>query len=1094
MSDKSELTMTNLSNMRKKDAGQTLVIAVVILGILLIVGFAFAGIVSKNISEADRSKRRNLATDLARSGADLAHYNLRYSALGADWRPSPTPPEMDANGFTKDPDALYLRPADPNLPFSSEARLAPIPDRGGPDGYGPYSRVFFDKGRALIRIQFNPFAYDAFRAPNGQLRDPGKARNYLTIEVIGRPAALRSGNRIDPSLQLPERVRVRNFADITDKTNEIARLKSLDNTLTNTRKLMAFASIGIIEHLRYITDKAKVSRAAELGFPTGRESGNNLTPFDQANVGITYGDGQAPFANNPDDNRPVAGISFYGQIFGEPNNGAGNLWQTITGLGSLYSNVGLKLHGLHRVALNATFNEAWTVAGAIQQANSESALSVTRAYLDKPTGFWNSDVTVDGTVIGSTVNTPVVVSGVGLDSTQPTFNTIANAVRDSAVTPDPDGYPRGAVRKEPPSILTVDPQNRQDRYLVQTRESGRVQNNRNTGRWGLGQGIYVDSSERGNSDSEDQRAITGAVKALPNDWLNPNNPASQGWKGPYYVPIASYLRLRPDGFEIIRDNRSRSAYWRNANGAVTNNPRARFRIRTVENPAGSGKFQAMSLNSIEHANLVGQPALSLSDDSFRQFGQPFNGLIYFEGDVRVRGVIPTDQQITVISKGSIYVEGSVVKGLITEQGTPITRPSRSTIMLAARDFVCVNTTMFFAPSPGETVHEKNENAVPDTPNPLELSLDYPSIQLEGQFLLDSATVGGNPNNPSTWLPYALRYETGGVPIASNLLVSTSADDNGPTFVSLDVAPGSYALVGSWASYLFPRDLVFGGNPTRFNAAAEYFTGNGNVPVYGMGNPTINAYPRFETVEFQIVNSTFTYNQQRMLPANNTLGAYALAVQDPTYFRVRMNGLGNVPMKNFLAARTAVAPFDVRIEAAMFAEEGSFFVIPGNWFNNNSQDSRRNWLDRSANGIYPGMSDDQANERRFELFGHTPSVPFYGEPLDVKISILGAISENLPAPISAQAEWLRKWGWIPRLIGSSGQRIPTSHTSGFDPNVVPALPNLTMSYDPVFGSASVFDQATSTSIPVRTDENGAILPPMPRLPVSPTLAYYGEVNP
>jgi hypothetical protein len=31
-------------------------------------------------------------------------------------------------------------------------------------------------------------------------------------------------------------------------------------------------------------------------------------------------------------------------------------------------------------------------------------------------------------------------------------------------------------------------------------------------------------------------------------------------------------------------------------------------------------------------------------------------------------------------------------------------------------------------------------------------------------------------------------------------------------------------------------------------------------------------------------------------------------------------------------------------------------------------------------------------------------------------------------------------------------------------------------------------------PVRVDENGWVLPPMPRLPVSPTLAYFGEVNP
>lgn len=1083
---------------RDPRSGQTLVIAIIILGILMILGFAFAGIISRNISESGRSRGRSVATDLARAGAEYAHFQLRYSELGADWHPAPTPPAFDAAGFTKDPDALYLRPADPTNPFSNDPKLANVPDQGGPDGYGPYTRVFFDRGRALLRVRYAPFQYDAFRDPNGQLRQPGKARNYLTIEVVGRPGELRTNGRTDPSLELPERVKVTNFATLLEKTTELAKLQGINNTLTNSRKLIAFASIGIIETAKYITNKDHVTRPAEYGFPTGREvaNPNRPTPGDQVGVGVGYGDAQAPYANNPDDIRPVVGTVAIGQAFPEVNFGKANNWTTIPGLGSVYCNADLTLYGQFDLVLNESYGDAMNVVGRIRPANSESGLRVSRTYYDRATDQWRSDFGANG----STINNPLLVSGAALDSDQPVFSTIGGILRDGMATPDAAGYVRGIPYKSPPSILTVDPQNKQNRFLMITRESGRIVNNINLGRFGYGRGVYVDSNERGNSNSEDERVVSGAVKALMNDWLNPNNTASQGWKGPYYIPLASYLRLLPDGFEIIRDTRSRLPYWRLPNGQSSGQTKIRYRIRSVRYPTLADPFRPMILNSIQNPTLAGLPGATLTDNDFRQFGQLFNGVAYFEGDVRVRGVIPTDHQLTIVSMGSVYVEGSITKGVIDElTGLPINRPSRSTLMLSARDYVCLNPTMFFGPAAGENVDEKNENAVPDVPNPFELKLEDPDLVLESQFLLDPSTpasLGGNPVNPATWLPYANHYVAAGsnVNLPANMLVSSSADDNGPAFVSLDVLPNSYALNGTWNSYLFPRDLTFGPQVRRFNAAAEFFTGVTNIPVYGLGDPTLNSYPKFETVEFPIVTSQFNFNQRKLVPTNGALGTFEAAVQDPTLFRVRMNGIGRTPMKNFVGAHTAIAPHEIRIEAAMFAEEGSFFVIPGSWFNTSSQDTRRNWLDRSGTGLYPGMTDDQANERRFELFGHTPSVPFFNEPLDVKISIVGAVSENMPAPISAQAEWLKKWGWIPRQLGSTGLRIPVSHTSGLNTNLVPAIPNLTLTYDPVLAASGVWDPVSSSTLPIRTDEYGWSLPPMPRLPVSPTLAYFGEVNP
>lgn len=103
---------------------------------------------------------------------------------------------------------------------------------------------------------------------------------------------------------------------------------------------------------------------------------------------------------------------------------------------------------------------------------------------------------------------------------------------------------------------------------------------------------------------------------------------------------------------------------------------------------------------------------------------------------------------------------------------------------------------------------------------------------------------------------------------------------------------------------------------------------------------------------------------------------------------------------------------------------------------------------------------------------------------------------MPPPISQQAEWIRKWGWIPKEHGASGTLIPWSHVpAGFDPlNTDNYVPNLTLVYDTSLATARLGGFEDTPANPyLRTDGAGRPLPPLPRLPVSPTLAYFGEVN-
>jgi hypothetical protein len=140
------------------------------------------------------------------------------------------------------------------------------------------------------------------------------------------------------------------------------------------------------------------------------------------------------------------------------------------------------------------------------------------------------------------------------------------------------------------------------------------------------------------------------------------------------------------------------------------------------------------------------------------------------------------------------------------------------------------------------------------------------------------------------------------------------------------------------------------------------------------------------------------------------------------------------------------------------------------------------------------------------------MPFYGEPLDVRITVVGAIAENMPPPISQQMEWVRKWGWIPREHGASGEAIPWTHVPHAIAGVSPPaadfkieydvstsggdvfVPNLNIVYDPMLASGKFEGfESTAGNDYVRMDDSGRPLPPMPRLPVSPTLSYFGEVK-
>lgn len=1118
-----------------KRGGQTLVIALIVLGVLLAIGLVFLAIISRSVAQTANSRQRSIASDLAEAGARFAHQQMLHSAVGADYRPAPTTlaPVSGSPDVTRDPDVYYLRPG---THLGLRTDTDPQLDMGGPDGLGPYSRIDFNTGRALIRVRYAPSDANIFsNQATGPLRNPGRARMYTIIETVGRPGKLTFN---DPtSANSGNAVQFQNYGTSTQFRTALADMKRFDDQITPSVSELAFVSIGVIDSAEYITNMFQVSRAAELGVPSQLgivfknvdvATGKDITTNAQTTTGLSRIFGEAlPMYNFDNLNSPTSSPVGVG--------------------GSIFSNADLVINGTVFAHINAPLGDVIGTSGLIYGSDQTSTLQIEYNNIDAlpPAGT--------GTYQPPVVTTLTNATNPSLNSRSNTFSTIHGSLRDGVSAVDPDGFSRGLGIKTPPDEFATDPDTGISRPVESTRESGKLVGNGNSGRFGYGGGVYVNNfSDRQIPADEQGRAQVGSSESQAFDWLNPNNgQAGSGWQGPFYVPRGAYLLLVNDGFYITRDSRAPASegFWNGPDGnSPLDNSGAQVQTGTMRYRIGLGSdglphivntFTPDPTNP-GHAIDINQGTMASStfDD-----GPLFNGNLYFEGNVRVRGVIPVDVQLTVVSNATIYVEGSITKSVTSADGTRLSRAPTSMLMLIAHDYVTINTTQFFGPAANQALEPVNDTQSAIAYNPIRMRVGGQPLNFVNEMPLDPLGPGANLIDPSTWRPYALDYQdptdpSTGDRINSKLLLTHTMDD-GPapsTFFSLDVNQG-FNQGPTKASVDPAQDWWYYFQLTNNNAASQpYFDSNPLLtssdyePIYGLGVEPWQRYSRFESIAYPLVESDFSYGSMTFSLPNSPKaivmaghrpttgnspdpeGDYILFSDASNNYQLRHNNVGSDPTNDYLLARAAMAPGDVRIEASMYAETGSFFVIPGPPFNPNPND-RRDVFEAAVTadgGFTSAAAIQQAQQERLENYGSNPEIPFYGEPLDVRITIMGSISENMPAPIDQQAQWIKQWGWIPAqqgcLFDFTGATprpvlIPKSHVpSGY--NIDPAsaspslyVPNLIVSYDPALATARVngFDTSSANQT-IRTDQFGNILPPLPRLPVSPTLAYFGEVNP
>ncbi len=1016
---------------RAMQQGQTIVVALLVLLLMAFVGGLFVSIVTHTLNTAARSNRVTTADAYAASGIRFADDQLTQSLDGADWRPplqntvAAAFQPQDANG-----QARYAA-------YVTANNLQPAPAQDPDKAYldQGYARYTIGSGRFLLRLTYDPagLSNPNNTGPPGSAYTDPQAR-YIKIEAVGREGVV---DQNDPT---------------TYQNAPPTRLAAY---------LVEYKAIGITDYARFETNPDKRSDIMALGVAS-REyvevpADGIVTPGVFDFLGGTTNVGLNPIVTDYGSPDAYMQLTAASPLLPNPLAGTGAAptgYTVVPGGGPIRVNGSARFYGENHLYLNRgttnAFNETAEIAGDLLLDGFNPGTSA------------SPSVPNTGQNAALILNPPAGSAPLVTDYVEPTntlkaggYDTHSSAVRDAGTTPDVNGDPRNINRLEPPTLDTVNPATSLTRYRALTENAApRLVDPALSSSYaagsaasGFGQAIYVDNSS--DVQTESSKVVGGYT--LVDEWLHRASAgAANHWLASFYRPPGVDIVLGRQritdatgaaktfyGVRLTRsdtDGAGQPLLWKDpGSGASSTTLTASYRSLNASNDLATVPAQASAAYPPYAAN-------------------PNNDvIIYAEGNVRVRGVVSADandpgpatdygtaysvgggnddtvpRHVTIVTNGTAYIEGNLLRG-----------NPQSSITVLAHDYVCVNTTQFLA---GALLDENPVGTQPPgayTGGPDLSALDFTGsddvLLQEFQFGLPGDTPAGTYKDASGNKLLALYYSAG--PSAPG---STSAD-----FDILDPRSGS--------------SINGGGTPFTTPVLTNTLTSTGS-----------NANALFRT--------TFDLTGLATLTAATQSQALQLAVR-------RSPGTeGTVNTQDLLLERAAILPMDIRIEAVLFAQTRSFFVIPGDWFNTSSDDNLQNFAS-SGGTARPGvdMSGSLASlaQQRY---------PFFGQPIDMKITINGSVSEARPADISSQTAWMQKWGWIPRFHGSlaGGTGEINGHTPV--PTSIPSV-GLSIIYNPLAGYP--YYQAAGTPGYLRTDLTGRPLPYAPKLPVCQGLLYAGQ---
>ncbi len=1030
MSENNRTRTISARNTAKR--GQMLVVAIAIMFVLLLIGGIFVAQIGRNLNAAARSKQNQSAESFAEAAIRYCDTNFTSSPEGADWRPDPTTPIGPNNGVT-DPDYRWLQQG--------------------------FTRLFFQGGRALVRVVYDPKPDD----PRSQ---------YMRIEAVGRPGDLAQG--FDPTV----------FA-------------ANGNAPRQRRELIAYKQIGLTDYLFWFTGKDHRSYDNFLGIPA-------VTNSVQGGAGQGYAD-TAMVLGDPAIQGSTFGTNGTDVLFGAP----------------------IRSNGVLRLGGEIRFFEG--PRGGDPNISNENILASADIVLAP-----NQDVLVDGILNDQdqqvTVTTPTTGPPVGstqtnnfvFPSSSPQFVSFGGIVRDGSQAPDVYGYQRAIPYLDVPTIDGVVAGSGINRYRAATMYSGTWNGATNTGFYGWGTGVWVDN----NSDLQPETANGTGGYSLRADWLNPRATFAQHyWSGPFYRPPGVLVELLGDH---IRMTRSDGKSFRKPDGTgvtasggnVVDIPLRRLGPISYTFPDGQvATLPALANDGDAPAGTAGAiPRTGTFPGDKQSYG--VNLVLMAEGNVRVKGYYGAVSDatsasgdhlgrvhLTIVSGGTAYIDGNIIRTDGYKDAGGITYERASTCSILAKDYVTLNTTMFMAPpSQGPAWTQQLNNADLQY---IGLPTDTQSFDPEVAFGVNPATyrVGGSLSPLFMFVRQAANQNnSGGGASAFNLTINPAADISGLLPAS---APSQYRFngAGGWPGVMpngFPAETY----PVGLRYQGGAFVGD-----------TREVNPGFDQRVFPLTGTnagtlfTPNFGGTALFPLLSLLGdANVFHFTKDVTATAAVTSLGVTGFsetEDYLMSGTMVAPLDIRIEAMLYAQERSFFVIPGYSFNQNPNDTRANFLATGTRPIYDPM--DSSNVHR------TP-FPFYNEPMDVKITLFGAISQNYSASAGDQAAWFSRWGYIPATHGSSGISIPDQHLQNRTPKEIadgvsrgieyiydPTLP--LPYYQPRLGRCDI-NMIGSGATAIALRQNSAIraryfapsvagvfpvfqtLPAVPKLPVCPGMLYFG----
>jgi len=895
-----------------------------------------------------------------------------------------------------------------------------------------YTRYTYGDGRFLVKVVYDPV--NAVTGTFGQ--NVSLLNRYIQVKSVGRAGI------VDP----------------TDPTTFTQGQQPLNDTL------VGYKQIGLTDYARFITDPDDTDQVASIGVPsivaTQNLAGGSLTGLITPGVQDFTGNTSAPleeFSVPTNLGAPDAYISSGGALTVNPYAGTGKPISQMTGVsgvlvaggGSFRSNDSVRFYGDCNFYLDRGLDATVSNLPALSTEDVEIAGNVLEDNFNSSYATWNypavpvfSPQAVAPQSALVTANVATDISGnLTQDAIMPSnwngttaspFSTYGGAVRDGgkgANASDYIGQPRGINRLPPPSMNAVDTLSGLPRYKAITTTCGTwdLTTWKNTSvtpaQAGYGDYTYINNFSDVQSESS---------SPLPSQWVTESSP---GWhdNDTYDPPGAKIVfGVIPGttnyGYTITRSDVSQLGY-----------------VDTAGNPAATPVY---FLNSDGTAGT--SQALSVS---YSNLGNSNNDIIiYAEGNVRLSGIVspPTGAayHVTVVTNATAYIDGSLLKG-----------DPDSSIAVLAHDYVCVNTTQFLA---GTST--------------------LPLGTADAAVKLNVVGIGDDPNEKTVANAFTAVNAASATPPSVNLVDITATNSTGYDNVILQEfsfglstgqTPATTYSTGS-VEYLYvsgQQDNLPSGFPANTATSAT-------INLYTPAQDTI--YPTALNLAAIFAGAAGTMTHTTLALTNSISG---LTSDEFTTLDIDVPaGVG----PGFQLERAAILPGDVRIEAILFAQTRSFFVIPGQWFNSNTVDNMYTFTKGTGTTGHPNPATGAAGDR----------FPFYGQPIDLKITIAGSVVEGHTADPGDQALWMEHWGWIPRYHGSLGTL--TGETSGHNFGNPLPVPGLSIIYDPYAGypyDKNATDPVINgTKYPpyLRYDSNGNPLPFAPKLPVCPGYIYEDEI--